>query len=374
MSIRGQRLVLRVMAALLIVVLVTGPSSGRAQDSLELVASLEHEGLCAAAISPDGAYLAVRGADGIHVYHSDALDAESVVFPGQFGCQLAFTPDSARLAVIADATVQLLSIEDGALIQAFEGHPGGVTSFAISPDGTRLASSGRDYRTVIWDVETGQEWLSFQQNEPTDTVIYPAMSLAFAPDGSLLAAATRHTIHVWDTQSGDSVAMLNGGVSPGLVAFHADGAFLLMASTVNARFAVWDTGTWDVAAEGMLLIGQRGIAFSPVDRRMAVGTTTDSTPSTGEVHIVDLVTGEPASVLALDDEWPPAVLAYSPDGSILAGGSYDGIRLMLWDPSSGELLASHEAHTDRFQDIQFSPDGSWLVTTGYDDMVRIWQR
>ena len=63
-------------------------------------------------------------------------------------------------------------------------------------------------------------------------------------------------------------------------------------------------------------------------------------------------------------------LAFSPDGSRLAAGSYDG-RVRVWEASSGEELA-HIKHGGWVQAVAFSPDGAQVATGGSDDTVRLW--
>jgi WD40 repeat protein len=372
MRFRVQLLTLKLLIVTLLATICGDVLIGEAQANLSLEATFAHEGVCVLEFSPDGSQLAVRSSEGIHLYQTGALSDSPVFIPGQFGCQLVFTPDGQHIVVAAGTTVQLLNIQSGDVIRTYEGHRASITSLTLSPDGTQLASSGRDYRTVIWDVETGEYLFSFEQDEIGEAIIYPAMSLAFAPDGTQLAAATRHTIHVWDTQTGEWLAKLSGGVSPGLVQFSSDGARLLMASTVNAHFILWDTGTWEVVAEGLLDSSQQGIAFSPDGQFLALGTSGDSdTPSSG-VQIWDAITGQPVDVLLLGEAGPLSSLAYSPDGSILAVGCHDGRLLMLWDATTGGTLDSYEAHSGRIGDIRFSPDVVWLVTVGYDDLVQVW--
>lgn len=64
-------------------------------------------------------------------------------------------------------------------------------------------------------------------------------------------------------------------------------------------------------------------------------------------------------------------LAFSPDGKLLASGSYDD-TVKLWNVADGSLINTLEAHTDNVDLVSFSPDGRLLATAGWDKIIRIW--
>jgi WD40 repeat protein len=64
-------------------------------------------------------------------------------------------------------------------------------------------------------------------------------------------------------------------------------------------------------------------------------------------------------------------VAFSPDGSILASGSWDN-SIKLWDPIRGQELKTFTGHTGGVNSIVFSPDGKLLVSGGFDRTVIVW--
>jgi WD40 repeat protein len=63
--------------------------------------------------------------------------------------------------------------------------------------------------------------------------------------------------------------------------------------------------------------------------------------------------------------------AFSPDGTIVATGAFDG-TLTLWDAATGAVKATLQGHKDRVSTAAFSPTGAALATGSSDGTVRIW--
>ena len=62
---------------------------------------------------------------------------------------------------------------------------------------------------------------------------------------------------------------------------------------------------------------------------------------------------------------------FSPDGSKLVSASRDN-KVMVWNPSTGAHLHTLEGHSGPVEAVQFSQDGSRLASVSYDKKVMVW--
>ena len=63
--------------------------------------------------------------------------------------------------------------------------------------------------------------------------------------------------------------------------------------------------------------------------------------------------------------------AFSPDGTHVVVGFND--TAILWDVAGATRTAVLRGHTDRVEEVAFSPDGSLILTVSVDGTARLWQ-
>jgi WD40 repeat protein len=112
------------------------------------------------------------------------------------------------------------------------------------------------------------------------------------------------------------------------------------------------------------------LAFSPDGSQLAVPFGADSGEGPDGVEILDVASGE--RVARLSPEGDVQSVAFSPDGSLLAGGMVDGGALLWatdgWGRVGGPLARSTAATLE----VEFSPDGHTLATSHSDHSVALW--
>ena len=67
-------------------------------------------------------------------------------------------------------------------------------------------------------------------------------------------------------------------------------------------------------------------------------------------------------------DWVRSV-AFSPDGTMVASGSDDTIK--LWN-LEGQELKTFEGHEDWVASVSFSPDGTTIASGSHDNTIRVW--
>ena len=192
------------------------------------------------AISPDGRYLAAGGSgatvtiwDWVSRKRLGALaGARQRHGPG-------FAPDGATLAV-GDVTgrVRLWAIPAGVerLTLVADAPRHGVTSLAFSPDGTSLAAASKLDRCVrLWDRSDGRP-----RGAIPSTPAY-VQAVAYSPDGALLAIAQADGgATLWGVAEGRELARVRAnGQGLQSVAFSADGRSFVTGGN-DGRVRVWD--------------------------------------------------------------------------------------------------------------------------------------
>jgi WD40 repeat protein len=187
----------------------------------------EHRGgtyRCLAA-SPDNRTLAVGGCDGV-IRLWDVRARQEMSILDRFGDQLRtieFSPSGSFIAASAfSGEFRIWDLKSPAQPRALTGGPESVQSFVFAPDDRTLAvaqSGPRATALGLWDVQTGSPRLPLSNNLTGNN------TLAFSPDGRVMASADRDSIiRFWDTRTGKLEETLHDGVGwVKTLAFSPDG-------------------------------------------------------------------------------------------------------------------------------------------------------
>ncbi|MEW6336613.1 MAG: WD40 repeat domain-containing protein [Acidobacteriota bacterium] len=390
----------------------------RADESLFAVAAHDRA-VTALDVSSDGTLVATADAGGsVKVW--SAGDGRAIrVLAGHAAAVggVRFAADGRRLATSSsDGTVRLWDLESGAESLRLEGVSEGIAAVAWHPSGEELTATG--WRRVagrgVVGVVTVWRPGSSQRRE-IEHGVKPVVTVAYSPSGDMLAAGTwDYDTAVWDTRTWARPAVLvppedDSYKAVQSVAWSPDGALLAVAAKDGA------TRVWDVAAGTLrrTFSGQaegeaqsvNGAVFSSGGDRLFVGqgdgtirgwSLRDGTPSAvlhGHAGPVRAVAVSPrggalfsagadgtmrkwlAAPGAFDGSWPTREVVYDaafgPGGRQVATTGWTGL-IEIRDAETGVVLRSWTGHEQSGVRIAWSGDGRWIVTTGNDGRVVLW--
>ena len=252
----------------------------------------------------------------------------------------------------AQARYAMLSAAASPESSTFTVSSGAVFSVAFSPDGKMLAT-GDDHGTVLWDLATGRQIRSFSAS------FGAVNSVAFSPDGKMLATGDDHGTVLWDLATGRQIhSFPTGSAAVVSTAFTPDGKMLaigLFSGTVQLRNVA--TGRQSCSFPGPDAIDS--LALSPDSQMLVTGGLT--------ARLWDLATGRQIRAFSAGSDVVGSV-AFSPDGKILATGDADGTA-RLWNPDTGRQIGSSFTGVGAVESVAFSPDGKTLAIGGNDGTV-----
>ena len=166
----------------------------------------------------------------------------------------------------------------------------------------------------------------------------------------------------WSLPDAAKARLGRGGIA-GKIAYSSDGGLLAVASSIGIWIYDADTGaTLDLLTTPTPI---SNVVFSPDGRMLASGSWADSM-----VRLWDVATGELIATLAGHRRSVYSV-AFSPDGKTLASGGND-LAVRLWDVTTRQLKTTFIGHLGDINSVTFSPDGSILA--GGTDNEKAWLR
>jgi WD40 repeat protein len=303
---------------------------------------------------------------------------------------LAVSGSGARFAIpISTSTVGVFSTATLRRLATFTITPRGdpITALAWSPASATLAVGAHGGLVQLWHVDGAPHFTrSLPGLEPAIGVHEATQSLAFSPDGGLLAATVKSqprsighifavpfgTIAIWRAKTGQLIAQPSDlGAGNGLggsdaVAFSRDGK-LLAATLLAGGVRVFNPATGRVLRELTAPGGESvSLAFAP-NRTLAAGTVG------GTVETWNAVTGRRLAAPLLAASAPITAMAFDSSGHRLATADNQNGTLKLWFTTTlqqeGPGLGLDPGATST---VAFAPASGELLAADSDGKVFTW--
>lgn len=288
---------------------------------------------------------------------------------------VAFSPDDRFILSGGDGSIKVWDPLSGREYYTLRDDVG--DSVAFSTDGKLAASSGKK-KIIVWETETGRILTEKVHDIPADRAELAIQSLAFSPDGRLIASGEGESgrafvyprypvggrILVWETATGQTVVEMRHSDAIVDLEFSPDGKRLI-ASSYDGVTRIWDTETGQKLNEF--------IYYGPPNLNTIITVNQGQwilTAGSGMVRLWETETGKEISRMATETNASINTVMLSPDGKLVSAGSAYGM-VWVWRITRQEKRRmSHNAAS--VASLTFSSDGQLLATGSLDGIVRVW--
>jgi WD40 repeat protein len=304
---------------------------------------------------------------------------------------VAISPDGKSLAAGSNQGIRILDLATGKELRVLSTNGfAGFAFLAYSQDGKVLGAADHMGRLQFWNPSTGDALgqLVPPQGRP---VVRPNGALSFSGDGKYAALgsdallgreeATHATVFVYEVATGKQAAQAEVLANSGVRAFlSGDGKLLATFGGYMSRSPAADQAKRTEVQQTIQLVDTAtgkelrklreeaaynisNVAFSPDGKQLVAATP-------GGLTVWDVATGKPVRRFAGRRNLG-ALLAYSPDGKVLAAGSFNG-AVQTWDVATGRRLGLYDLPRYQTSRATFTSDGRLLASTSNGQAILVW--
>jgi WD40 repeat protein len=192
-------------------------------------------------------------------------------------------------------------------------------------------------------------------------------SMAFSPNGEILAVGTNFNgkgLFLLRIDDGTILRTITDIKWVKSIAFSPDGKTVAAGGDPIGK----STGSkiWRID-DGSIVFSNNEpgpVAFSPDGKVFAIAGK--------GIGLYRAQNGELLRTLTAGENYFESSIAFGPDGTTLVTGGYDS-HVRLWRINDGKLLLSLSGHAANVFSVAFNPDGKTIASTSYDGYINLWR-
>ncbi|MEM6839701.1 MAG: WD40 repeat domain-containing protein [Cyanobacteria bacterium P01_C01_bin.120] len=289
---------------------------------------------------------------------------------------LGWSPVGNRLAIASGAGEVVLwqDFKETVLQTASDAS---IDALGFSGEGQWLAAAGQAGAVTLW-------WLSADSPERVETLTWGSVwidRLQWHPHQPWLAYNCGKTVHIWDADQGEALAILELPATVQDLGWSPDGTHL--AVSAQKQVYIWETSRWiSHQYEWELMAASRVLKWSPEGAYLA---------SANQDHSVGVLTWSnvralkqfpnksgdlPALLAGLPGKIRQLAWADVPDAErspILATTTQNLVVMWILIPEEGWQSYVLNLHQDTVLDVAFHPQTGLLASLSEDGWILLWQ-
>uniref|UniRef100_A0A673AZM4 CARD domain-containing protein n=1 Tax=Sphaeramia orbicularis TaxID=375764 RepID=A0A673AZM4_9TELE len=250
-------------------------------------------------------------------------------------------------------------------------HQGSIYSACFSHDGTKIASCGASKMLKVFKSKSGEKLMEIQAHDEE------VLCCAFSPDDRLLATCSSDKkVKVWNVERAMLLRVFEEEHEEQVnhCQFTNTTRRLLLATCSNDKFLnLWNLNK---PSSQNTVFGHfepvNHCCFSPDDNFLSTSSNdgtvklfqVSSANEWKTINVREMFTESDEEVLVKCSTW-------TADGKRIICAARNDV--WLWDLGSNKKMADCSGHLSWVQRVQFSPDGSQLLSCSDDQTVRLWE-
>ncbi|XP_018325750.1 pre-mRNA 3' end processing protein WDR33 [Agrilus planipennis] len=200
----------------------------------------------------------------------------------------------------------------------------------------------------------------------TNKMRCPIFCMAWTPEGRrLVTGASSGEFTLWNGLTFNFETILQAHDSPVRCMVWSHNDSWMVTGDHAGYVKYWQSNMNNVKMFQAHKEALRGISFSPMDSKFV--TCSDD----GTLRIWDFFRYQEERVLRGHGADVKCVHWHPQKGLIISGSKDNQQPIKLWDPKTGQSLATLHAHKSTVMDLKWNENGNWLITASRDHLLKL---